>query len=215
MKLRIDSEDYLRYLREAFEKLSAQGKEITAIDAATGDGDHWVNLSLGFKAILDDSPQLIKLPIYQAFRKIGMLMMSKTGGSSGILYGGAYIAASKAVDGCVELDETGVYMALKAMVEDMMQRGGAAPGCKTMIDTLYPACEVFGSGLKSGKQLQAIFEDVKAAAETGAEATRNMPAAKGRASYRKDRAVGFLDAGAVTMAIQLACLCDSLSGKLV
>ena len=35
-----------------------------------------------------------------------------------------------------------------------------------------------------------------------------MEAVKGRASYREDKSVGFLDPGAVTMAMQLECLAD-------
>ncbi|MCI9589238.1 MAG: dihydroxyacetone kinase subunit L [Lachnospiraceae bacterium] len=44
----------------------------------------------------------------------------------------------------------------------------------------------------------------------GAESTRGMAAAKGRASNQPDKVVGHLDPGAVTMAIQLECLADYL-----
>jgi len=48
----------------------------------------------------------------------------------------------------------------------------------------------------------------------GAESTRGMAAAKGRASNQPDKVVGHLDPGAVTMDIQLECLADYLGKKM-
>ena len=46
------------------------------------------------------------------------------------------------------------------------------------------------------------------AAKQGADSTREMEAVKGRASYREDKSVGYLDPGAVTMAMQLECMAE-------
>ena len=51
-------------------------------------------------------------------------------------------------------------------------------------------------------------------AKAGAEATRDMEAVKGRATYQANKGVGHLDPGAVTMAYQVECLCDTLLDKL-
>ena len=158
--------------------------------------------------------ELRAMPIDAAFRKIGMLMMSKIGGSSGILYGGGYMAASKACAGRAELDAAGLCDALEAMVDDMMARGKAEPGMKTMIDALYPAVQRFRQGLQDGEDEKEMLAAVKQAALDGAEATRDMAAVKGRASYQTNRGVGHLDPGAVTMSWQLEGLCDLLAGKI-
>ena len=47
----------------------------------------------------------------------------------------------------------------------------------------------------------------------GAEATRDMQAVKGRATYQTNKGVGHLDPGAVTMSYQIAMLCDLLIAK--
>ena len=210
----LTSGDYVDYINNTAAWIRENGDYISGLDAATGDGDHWANLNLGFESLVAAGDELRGMPIDAAFRKIGMLMMSKIGGSSGILYGGGYMAASKKCAGRATLDAAGLCDALEAMLNDMMARGGAEPGMKTMIDALYPAVEVFKKGLAAGDGEAEILKAVKQAATDGAEATRDMQAVKGRASYQTNKGVGHLDPGAVTMSRQIVGLCDLLLGKI-
>lgn len=210
MSFEVSSQLYAAYLKRAAEKLRTGKDYITALDAATGDGDHWANLMTGFDAILENLDALRELPMFQMYQKIGMLMMSKVGGSSGILYGGAYMAAAKALKGKAVFSSEDLCKSFGYMVQDMMNRGKAEPGFKTMIDALYPAWQAYEKGLAENEDDTAILNAVKQATIDGAEATRGMEAVKGRASYRTDKAVGYLDAGAVTMSWQLSCLCDEV-----
>ena len=210
----LTSSNYVDYIGRTARLIHENGDYISALDAATGDGDHWANLNLGFESLVAAGDELRGMPIDAAFRKIGMLMMSKIGGSSGILYGGGYMAASKRCAGRAELDAAGLCDALEAMVNDMMARGGAEPGMKTMIDALYPAVEAFRKGLAAGDDERELLSAVKRASTDGAEATRDMQAVKGRASYQINKGVGHLDPGAVTMSYQIAGLCDLLLEKL-
>lgn len=209
----ITSEDYTAYLNRAAVKISENREYVTELDAATGDGDHWVNLNMGFEALTESGEELKALPICETLKRIGMIMMSRIGGSSGILYGGAYLAAARAAAGREMLDMEGLCLVLTAMVEDMMSRGKAEPGFKTMIDSLYPAAEAFRLALEAGEDDKTILERVKKAAEEGAESTRQMEARKGRASYMISKGTGHLDPGAVTMSLQIGCLCDYLMEK--
>ena len=210
----LTSADYVDYINVAAKKIHENGDYISGLDAATGDGDHWANINMGFENLVAAGDELKALPIDGAFRKIGMLMMSKIGGSSGILYGSAYVAASKKCAGKAELDAQGLCDALEAMVTDMMNRGKAEPGMKTMIDSLYPAVQAYKQALADGISEAELLETVKQAAIDGAEATRGMEAVKGRASYQTNKGVGHLDPGAVTMSYQIECLCDCIAAKL-
>lgn len=210
----LTSEDYVAYIQNAAKKIHENGDYISQLDAATGDGDHWANINMGFENLVAAGDELKALPIDGAFKKIGMLMMSKIGGSSGILYGGAYMAAAKKCAGKKELDAAGLCEALEAMVTDMMNRGKAEPGMKTMIDALYPAVEAFKAGLAAGTDEKTLLEQVKQASLDGAEATRGMEAVKGRASYQTNKGVGHLDPGAVTMSYQIEELCNYLIAKM-
>lgn len=210
----LTSNDYVDYINNAAKKIHENGDYISGLDAATGDGDHWANINLGFENLVGAGDEMRAMPIDGVFKKIGMLMMSKIGGSSGILYGGAYMAAAKKCAGKAEIDAAGLCDALEAMVNDMMSRGKAEPGMKTMIDALYPAVEAFKKGLAAGDDETAILAAVKQASIDGAEATRDMEAVKGRASYQTNKGVGHLDPGAVTMSYQIAELCDLLMARI-
>lgn len=210
----LTSSDYVDYIEAVANRIHDEGDYISALDAATGDGDHWANLNLGFESLTAAADELRAMPIDGAFRKIGMLMMSKVGGSSGILYGGAYMAAAKRCAGRAVLDAEGLCQALEAMVEDMMARGKAEPGMKTMIDALYPAVQAFKAGLEAGRGEAEVLSAVRQASLDGAEATRDMAAVKGRATYQANKGVGHLDPGAVTMSYQISALCDSILARL-
>ena len=211
----LSAQDYVNYINITAKKIYENGDYVTSLDAATGDGDHWANINMGFENLVAASDEMRAMPICDVFKKIGMLMMSKIGGSSGILYGGAYMAAARSCAGKAELTNRGLCNALEAMVSDMMARGKAEPGMKTMIDALYPAVQAYKAAIESGKGAAETLAEVKKAAVDGAEATRGMEAVKGRASYQTNKGVGHLDAGAVTMSYQIECLCDYIAANLI
>ncbi|MCH4021719.1 MAG: dihydroxyacetone kinase subunit L [Erysipelotrichaceae bacterium] len=214
MAIVVNAEVYIDFIRTAAKKIADEKDYITELDSVTGDGDHWANINMGFENLVAKIPDMEKMNISDVFRTIGMIMMSKIGGSSGILYGSAYIAASRTCTGSESINADGLCEAMNAMVEDMCRRGKAKPGYKTMIDALYPAAAAFRKGLGEGRDEKDILEDVKRAAADGAESTRNMEAVKGRASYQKDKGVGHLDPGAVTMSYQIEALCDVIEKRL-
>ena len=214
MGFRLTTADYVQWIKRAHKKLSENGEYITALDAATGDGDHWTNLNMGFEKLLTISGELAGLLPAAALKKIGMTMMSTIGGSGGVLYGSAYIEAAKRL-GDVEAFESGDICAmLEAMLAAIMSRGKSEPGHKTMIDALHPAVERYKDCLQTGKSEAETLAIVKQAALGGAESTKEMPAVRGRAYYQGGRGVGHLDPGAVTMAYQIETLMDFIAEKL-
>lgn len=215
MSFVMTSKDYVSYIKIAAKRIHENGEYISKLDAVTGDGDHWANINLGFENLVAAADEMEKMPMDGVFKKIGMLMMSKIGGSSGVLYGGAYMAAGKALAGKESITSEELCLALETMVNDMMNRGKAEPGFKTMIDSLYPAVQAYKAALAEGKSDADTMAAVKQAAMDGAEATRAMEAVKGRASYQTNKGVGHLDPGAVTMSYQLECLCDYVKDNLL
>lgn len=215
MSFVMTSKDYVSYIKIAAKRIHENGEYISKLDAVTGDGDHWANINLGFENLVAAADEMEKMPMDGVFKKIGMLMMSKIGGSSGVLYGGAYMAAGKALAGKETINSEELCLALETMVNDMMARGKAEPGFKTMIDSLYPAVQAYKAALAEGKSDADTMDAVKKAAMDGAEATKAMEAVKGRASYQTNKGVGHLDPGAVTMSYQLECLCDYVKDNLL
>ena len=212
---RLTAQDYVNYINVTAKKIAENEEYVSALDAATGDGDHWANINMGFENLVAAGDEMRQMKICDVFKTIGMLMMSKIGGSSGVLYGGAYMNAARSCAGKETLTNRGLCRALDAMVSDMMQRGKAEPGMKTMIDALYPAVQAYKAAIETGKGAKETLEAVKKAAIDGAEATRDMKCVKGRASYQTNKGVGHLDAGAVTMSYQIECLCDYIAANLI
>ena len=206
MGFELSMKDYASYMVKAYTKIHENKESITDLDLATGDGDHWANMDMGFGKISENIKNIEAMSLSEGMKEIGKTMMSVIGGSSGVLYGSAYLAAAKTLKEVELLDRESLYEVLKAMLEAIMSRGQAKAGYKTMIDSLYPAVKAYEEALREN-------DDDKAAID-GANETAKMEAVKGRATYQADKGVGHLDPGAVTMSYQLVCLMEAVEEKL-
>lgn len=214
MGFELTSKDYAEYIRRAYGLIHENGDYVTELDSATGDGDHWSNIDMGFEKLVEREADLAAMPISEELKEIGKIMMAVIGGSSGVLYGSAYLAAAKAVKGRDTLDSQGVCDMLEAMLNAIMSRGQAKEGWKTMIDSLAPAVRAYKNAIAEGKGERETCGLVKRAAIDGAEDTRNMEAVRGRATYQANKGLGHLDPGAVTMSYQIGTLMDCIEEKL-
>ncbi|MEM1485845.1 dihydroxyacetone kinase subunit DhaL [Oscillospiraceae bacterium PP1C4] len=210
MAVAMTSKDYVDYIRKISARFEVLGDYITALDAATGDGDHWSNINTGFLKLVDIADELSQMSISDMLKKIGMTLMSAVGGSSGVLYGSAYLAAAKATMQEQTITLPVLANLLEAMQTAIMQRGNAQPNQKTMLDALYPAVQALKQALAEGKPEIDALQAMKLAATDGAAATKSMEAVRGRACYQANKGVGHLDPGAVTMSYQLETLADSI-----
>ena len=155
--------------------------ELTELDRAIGDGDHGVNMVRGFKALpdhIDDSS------MQNLFKSTGMTLMSNIGGASGPLYGFSFVKMSQVVED--DIDNENVKALLQAFSEAIAQRGKVSLNEKTMYDVIERANEAVRNGEKVDMEKLQSF----------ANATKDIEATKGRASYFKADSVGFVDPGA-------------------
>lgn len=203
-KVRLTTDKYVDYFKAVAKKIAAEKEYITQLDAATGDGDHWINMNTGFTKLLEKESALRSSTLSSMFRTVAFIIMSGVGGSSGILYSTAYLKAADVVGDAEVLDASKLLEVLEAELQGVMQRGNGQPGYKTMIDPLYQAIEAMKKEMYKGER-EAI-EAMRAGAKAGMEATRNMEAVRGRACYQPNKGVGHLDPGAVTMYYQLELL---------
>lgn len=199
------------YIVTVAKKIEASKDYVSELDSITGDGDHWANMNMGFQKLIENRAELEALPLGDLFKKIGMLIMSTVGGSSGVLYGSAYIGAAKTIGAAQVMDINLLSAVLEAKLSAIMARGNAKPGFKTMIDALHPAVENLKAALASGADEKTALAAMKKGAIDGMESTKAMEAVKGRATYQANKGVGHLDPGAVTMCYQLETLADCLN----
>ena len=202
--------DYVDYCISTAKLIEKNKDYISELDAATGDGDHWANMNMGFQKLVQSKSELKLLSYPDLFKKIGIILMSTIGGSSGALYGSAYIRAAQVVGECESIDAAALNKILSAMLEGICKRGNSSPGMKTMVDTLSEAVKELNSALQAGSSDQEALERMEQAAQRGMESTKDMPAVRGRAYYQADKGIGHLDPGAVTMYYQLKTLAESM-----
>lgn len=165
------------------------------LDAAAGDGDFGGVLALAgrrVEAALDgsgsDSPDGNRAVLLAAAGAV-----ADVGGTTGPLWGtGLLRAAEELGDGEPTAQRIGA--ALRAAADGISEFGGASVGDKTLLDALVPAAEALTDG--EGDALDRVVQ----AAREGAEGTRELVAARGRASYQGERSQGSADAGAVAVA---------------
>lgn len=214
MAFELTAADYAEYIKKAYALIHENGDYVTELDLATGDGDHWSNINMGYEKLVENSEKLAGMSVSDELKEIGKIMMAVIGGSSGVLYGSAYLAAAKSVKGKETLGKKELCDVLEAMLNAIISRGQAQEGFKTMIDSLAPAVKEYKKCLEEDTDDKTLCERVKKAAVDGAENTKNMEAVRGRATYQANKGVGHLDPGAVTMSYQISVLMDCVMEKL-
>lgn len=194
--------DLKRSIQACTQVLVDHVEELTALDSAIGDGDHGLNMRRGALAIRARMAELETKSLNEALKTMGMTCMSTVGGSSGPVFGTLMVTLSK------ELPEqptaADVARALAAGIAALSKLGKVEVGQKTLLDVLDPVQKVLAAG---GDDLIAR---VRQCALDSAQATANMDAIKGRASFLGERALGHVDPVSRSMALIISTLCDTL-----
>jgi dihydroxyacetone kinase-like protein len=182
--------------------LVAHVEELTALDAAIGDGDHGLNMKRGAEAIRAKLEVLIGQSLNDALKTMGMTCVNTVGGSSGPVFGTLLVTLGKELP--PQPAAADVARALAAGIAALSRLGKVEVGQKTLLDVLDPVQKVLAAG---GDDLVAR---VRQCAHDSAAATAQMDAIKGRASFLGDRALGHVDPGSRSMALIIAAVCDNL-----
>lgn len=173
--------------------------EFSKIDSQFGDGDHGITIGKIAKLIEErfnswDEKESIK----DFLDDLGTGIMGVNGGSAGPLWGTFISGLSMNLNEEEELTIENLKAMLQGSLDEMQDITTAKVGEKTMMDTLIPAVE---AGVNSKAQnIKDFFEEVAAAAEKGAEDTKNYISKFGRAKSYKEKTLGFKDAGATSLA---------------
>ncbi len=192
--------------------IDADRDRLCALDGVIGDADHGIAMSEGFLAVRSALEGAAPPPAdpTAVFNTAAKAFLNAVGASSGPLYATAFMRAGAAVKGRTELSEADFVAAFQAMAKGIQDRGKAEPGEKTMVDAWLPAATAIGEAHAAGKPLPEALDAAVAAAEAGAEATKEMIAGKGRSSRLGERARGHIDPGAASAVVVIAAMRDAL-----
>lgn len=171
------------------------------LDSVVGDGDFGFSLARGFENVLAAWDGYDRGDIGTFLQKVAVTMSGRIGGTSGPIWGTAFLRAGAVVKGRQDASGADVVAMLRAAVEGIKMRGGADLGEKTLLDALVPMTDTIEQQLAAGAEPAEIAKAAAATARAAAEATRPMQARRGRASYTGERSIGSLDPGAVAVAV--------------
>jgi phosphoenolpyruvate---glycerone phosphotransferase subunit DhaL len=178
------------------------------LDAVVGDGDFGYSMARGFELVLQDWDNFDRTDIGTFLKKVAVMITSRIGGTSGPIWGTAFLRAGSAAGPVTELAPEQVIAMLRASIEGIKARGRSDVGDKTLLDALVPAVDTAEERIASGDDAAATLRAVATTARDRAEATKSMQAMRGRASYTGERSIGTLDAGAVAVAVMFEALAD-------
>lgn len=207
MAATLDIEQLRKILADMSQAIVDAKEELSEADRETGDGDHGSGMARGFSAARDAVLAADLKMAGDAFRAVGMAVLSTSGGASGAVFGTMFRAPLKALTGDV-LDGEGYATALEVAAQQVEARGKAARGDKTMLDALIPAAEA--ARAVAGEDLSVVARAAADAAEEGSVATKSMIATIGKAKSLGERSLGYRDPGSISVAIMLKSIADGV-----
>jgi dihydroxyacetone kinase-like protein len=179
------------------------------VDGLIGDGDHGMNMNKGF-TLFGDQIRDRDIGFTNGLDELGNVLFSKIGGSMGPIYGTLFMSMAGAGQRYDTIDTVAFAAMLDAGLTALGDVVDARVGDKTLMDTLIPANEAMQRAAKEGKCLAEALKEMKAAAEAGRDATKDLAAKFGRSSRLGERSRGVPDAGAVSCCVILSAIADGI-----
>lgn len=178
------------------EKIQNQKDYLSDLDTPIGDGDHGANMVRGMAAAVESLAAKDFASAAEVFQVVSMQLISKVGGASGPLYGSAFMGMAKA-----EKDGKDLSGVIQAGLDMIQKRGKAVPGEKTMVDVWSGIPVSLQSGELTHEKIGSLVE-----------ATKDLKATKGRASYVGERSIGHIDPGSASSGLLFEALLETEAG---
>lgn len=171
------------------------------LDSVVGDGDFGYSLARGFEMVLRDWESYDRTDAAVFLQKVAMVITSRIGGTSGPIWGTAFLRSAMVARKHDHLGADVVVEMLDSAIEGIKARGGAEIGDKTLLDALAPVRDRVAELGAQGEPPQVVLDAVASTARSAADATSALQARRGRAAYTGERSIGSPDAGAVAVAV--------------
>jgi dihydroxyacetone kinase-like protein len=212
MKETLSAADVVAILNKIAVDVPAQAETLRVLDAAIGDGDLGITVTLGLGAMAEALPELAGTDLGNILMKSGMAFNRKAASTFGALFATMMMRAARVAKGLDELGLAQLAEMAVAAADGVRERGKSDVGNKTLLDALVPAAQALAAAAAGGAGLLAGIESATAAAEAGMRATAAMKSQVGRASWFADRTEGQQDPGATAIWMMFVSLRDYVAG---
>jgi dihydroxyacetone kinase-like protein len=197
----IGIEDIDRMIRSAADKIRVNRDDLSKLDSAIGDGDHGTTIARAMtiaEKVLEDSD---KKELTGLLKDVGWGVMGVDGGATGPLLGSFLMGLSDGVGEQNVVDRPTLAAMFETGLASVRQQSKAQIGDKTMMDALLPAVDAIRQAVDAGRSIKEALQKAAEAADNGAVSTKEFKARFGRAKNLGDRAIGFQDPGATSIAL--------------
>ncbi len=185
-----------KWLQLFVQDIQKNQAHLNELDTAIGDGDHGTNMVRGMEQVFKILSQSQDQKVSDLLKQVAFALISKVGGASGPLYGTAFLEMSK----YLQNQDDDLASVINAGALGIKRRGQVNGGEKTMYDIWQPVA----ADLQQQQFNQANLD-------SHLQATLNLEATKGRASYLGERSQGHLDPGAQSSTILFTDLLQVLN----
>jgi dihydroxyacetone kinase-like protein len=189
-------------LRRWAQRMDEVASELNRLDGQLGDGDLGVTLVKCAAAVRTALDTGSRADLGQVFKVCAMACARASGSSFGTLLTVAFMTLARRLDTQPTLEWSALGAELQAALDAMSQRGGAALGDKTVLDTLDAARAAI-EGLADPLAQHAA---ASAAVASTIAAFRTRPNRIGRARMFAEKSVGLDDPGMIAFSHMLASL---------
>ena len=131
----------------------------------------------------------------------GEAWSEKAGGTSGALWGTAFIAAAAALGNRESYSPVDASLAVDAFTNAITTLGKAEPGDKTMVDSMIPFRDAFLKNVAAGNSVVNSLKEAAVISKDAAAATASLRPLKGRARPLAEKSLGHPDPGAVSFGL--------------
>ncbi|MBT8160574.1 MULTISPECIES: dihydroxyacetone kinase family protein [Arthrobacter] len=207
----------LAALHAAKAVIDANVAELGRIDAIAGDGDHGIGMERGIHAATAAAADAVErgAGAGTVLELAADAWADKAGGTSGALWGMALRAVGHAVGNTERPTAQAVAAGVAEAKRSIMDFGKAKVGDKTLVDVLAPFSDALTAAVTDGSRLRDAWGTAAAVAEQAAEATATLLPLMGRARPHAEKSLGTPDAGAVSMALIIRAIHNTLTDTTV
>ncbi|TCG10777.1 dihydroxyacetone kinase subunit DhaL [Mycoplasma todarodis] len=191
----------LEIFTEINKELLEKEKFLTDLDNKIGDGDHGFNMKRGFGFVMEALEQKPDIELKEALALTGKILMSKVGGASGPLYGMSFIKGSKNLE-TSDLNYKNLAKFVKGASDAVELLGKSHIGDATLYDVWRNLSNDMEKSIPKEELIENIIKY--------RDATKEMMALRGRASFLKERSIGTIDPGCASSEIILRHFLEEL-----
>lgn len=193
----------LEALESAKRAIDAQLEELGHLDAIAGDGDHGIGMQRGLAAAIDAARKAGEAGVGAGtlLTLSGDAWAARAGGTSGALWGVILCSLGRQLGDTAAPDTQTVAAGVASALQEVMQRGKAKLGDKTLVDVLQPFSVAMSQSAVNGISVAVAWKHAVTIAKDAAQKTQDLLPKIGRARPHAEKSIGTPDPGAISMAL--------------